>query len=330
MILAGDIGGTKTSIALFSLENGRLVQQAKKTYPSKAYPSLSAVVHEFTSSHDASISAACFGIAGPVVDGTVKTTNLPWLVDARALARGLGVESVMLLNDLEATGYGAATLDAAEFKTLNDGSAVAAATRALIAAGTGLGEAILYPVADSYRVLASEGGHGDYAPRTALEIELLQYLAARFGHVSYERVISGPGLFNIYNFLKDSGRYAEPEWLRERLAAGDPSAEISKAALGGAADICVKALDMFVSAYGAEAGNLALRVKALGGVYVGGGIAPKILDRLADGAFMRAFVDKGRYAELLSGVPVRVILNEDTALRGAAFYGAASPAGAGR
>ena len=330
MILAGDIGGTKTSIAVFSLENGKLVQQVKKSYSSKDFPSLEAVLEEFAALHHAPIGAASFGVAGPVVDGMVKTTNLPWLVDSLALARGLGLDSVVLLNDLEATGYGAATLGAAEFNTLNAGASVAGVTRALLAAGTGLGEAILYPVADSYRVLASEGGHADYAPRTAIEIDLLRYLAARFGHVSYERVISGPGLLNIYNFLKDSGRYAEPEWLRERLAAGDPSAEISEAALAGAAEICVHALDMFVSAYGAEAGNLALRAKALGGVYIGGGIAPKILDKLADGAFMRAFVDKGRYAELLTRVPVRVILNPDTALRGAASYGAASLTGAAR
>jgi glucokinase len=231
----------------------------------------------------------------------------------------------MLLNDLEATGYGAATLAAAEFKTLNAGIAVPGATRGLIAAGTGLGEAILYPVADGrYRVLASEGGHADYAPRTAIEIKLLEYLAARLGHVSYERVISGPGLFNIYNFLNDTGRFPEPEWLRARLAAGDASAEISAVALAGKAEICVAALDLFVSAYGAEAGNLALRAKALGGVYIGGGIAPKIIDKLAGGAFMQAFLDKGRYTKFLTPVPVRVILNEETALRGAAAYGAAS------
>lgn len=330
MILAGDIGGTKTSIAVFSLDGGKLVQQVKKSYSSKDYPSLEAVLTEFAASHRAPVRIASFGVAGPVVDGTVKTTNLPWLVDARALARYLGLESVVLLNDLEATGYGAATLGAAEFKTLNTGTAVAGATRALIAAGTGLGEAILYAVADTYRVLASEGGHADYAPRSAIEIELLRYLAARFGHVSYERVISGPGLLNIYNFLKDSGRYAEPEWLGERLAAGDASAEISQAALAGAAEICVQALEMFVSAYGAEAGNLALKAKALGGVYVGGGIAPKILDKLADGAFMRAFADKARYTELLMRVPVRVILNPDTALRGAAAYGASLLTGAAR
>lgn len=325
MILAGDIGGTKTNIAVFSLDDGSLVQHAKKSYPSKKYPSLESVLEDFVATNPAPFSAACFGVAGPVVDDAVKTPNLPWFIERAALSRCLGIGSVMLLNDLEATGYGAATLGAAEFKTLNAGIAVPGATRALIAAGTGLGEAILYPVdpaADRYRVLASEGGHADYAPRGAIEIELLRHLTARFGHVSYERVISGPGLLNIYDFLKDSGRYAEPEWLKERFTAGDQSAAISEVALAGGAEICVKALDLFVSAYGAEAGNLALRAKALGCVYVGGGIAPKILDKLADGAFLQAFLDKGRYEEFLRRIPVRVILNQDTALRGAAAYGA--------
>ncbi|HTM11223.1 MAG TPA: glucokinase [Verrucomicrobiae bacterium] len=322
MILAGDIGGTKTNIAVFSVENGRLVERNKKTYPSKNYPSLEAVLKDFTAENAAPITAASFGVAGPVVGETVKTPNLPWFVDGRAVARALGLKTVALLNDLEAAGYGAGILDKSEFKILNAGSFDPQANMGFIAAGTGLGEAILYPVAGRYRVLASEGGHADYAARTALEIEMLAHLAARFGHVSYERVVSGPGLVNIYNFLKDSGRFAEPQWLKNRLAEGDPAAAISHAGLVGEAEICVEALDLFVSSYGAEAGNLALRAKALGGVYVGGGIAPKIVDKLADGAFMRAFIDKGRYAELLARVPVQIVLNDEAALRGAAYYGA--------
>lgn len=322
MILAGDIGGTKTRIALFTLESGNLVQHAKKIFPSKDYPSLEAVLNDFTAAHPAELTAASFGVAGPVIDETVKTPNLPWFIDGRALARRLGLRSVALLNDLETTGYGAGTLDSAEFTVLNVGSCDPRANMALIAAGTGLGEAILYPVAGAYRVLASEGGHADYAPHTPEHIELLSYLAARFGHVSYERVISGPGIFNIYNFLKDSGRYEVPAWLPDRLAQQDPAAAIAAAALAGEAEICVHTLDLFASSYGAEAGNLALRAKALGGVCVGGGIAPKILKKLVDGTFMKAFVGKGRYAELLARIPVQVILNEETALRGAAYYGA--------
>ena len=322
MILAGDIGGTKTHIAVFSFDNGRLVQQRKKTYHSKDYPSLESVLKDFLETKEPAVSAACFGVAGPVVDDTIKTPNLPWFIDRREIARSLGIDAVALLNDLQATGYGAGTLDAVEFKVLNAGTFDPHSSMGLIAAGTGLGEAILYPSDGGYRVLASEGGHADYAPRTPIEIELLRYLGSRFGHVSYERVVSGPGLHNIYNFLKDSGRFAEPEWLKARLAAGDASAAISQTALAGEAEICVQALDIFIAAYGAESGNLALRAKALGGVYVGGGIAPKLADKLADGAFMRAFVDKGRYSELLARVPVRIILNDEAALRGAAYYGA--------
>jgi glucokinase len=328
MILAGDIGGTKTKLALYSLQNDKLVSTVKKSFPSKDYPSLEAVVREFRAQAADPISAACFGVAGPVIDGTIKTPNLPWFLDAREIARCLDLDSVALINDLEATGYGVATLDAGEFLTLSAGKVYPQATKALIAAGTGLGEAILYWDGGGYRPLASEGGHADFAPRTALEIELLAYLIARFEHVSNERVISGPGILNIYNFLKDSGRHREPVWLRERLAAGDPGAVISEAALAKEAEICVQALDLFVSAYGAEAGNLALRAKALSGIFVGGGIAPKILSKLADGEFMRAFAAKGRYAELLARVPVHVILNDEAALRGAAAYGALHSKGA--
>jgi len=322
MILAGDIGGTKTQIGLFSLEDGKLVAGGKKTYPSKSYPSLEAVLDDFTAAHPAALTGACFGVAGPVIDETVKTPNLPWFVDGRALARRLGLGSVGLLNDLEAAGYGAGTLDSSEFTVLNAGSSDPRANMALLAAGTGLGEAILYQADGGYRVLASEGGHADYAPHTPQHIELLSHLAARFGHVSCERVISGPGIFNIYSFLKDTGRYEAPAWLAERLAKEDPTAAISRAALAGEAEICVETLDLFVSAYGAEAGNHALRAMALGGVCVAGGIAPKILKKLVDGTFMRAFVQKGRYAELLARIPVQVILNEETALRGAAYHGA--------
>jgi glucokinase len=205
---------------------------------------------------------------------------------------------------------------------LNAGIPEPRANIGLIAAGTGLGQAMLYWHDGGYRVLASEAGHADYAPRTALEIELLAYLIPLFGHVSYERVVSGPGLLNIYSFLREAKHFTEPAWLKERLAAGDPAAVISQAALAQEAEICVQALELFVSSYGAEAGNLALRAKALGGIYVGGGIAPKILSKLVDGDFLRALTDKGRYAEFASRVPVHVILNEEAALRGAAAYGA--------
>jgi glucokinase len=321
VILAGDIGGTKTNLALYSVENDKLVPSVKKSFPSKDYPSLEAVLREFMVGSAPPITAACFGVAGPVIGGTSKTPNLPWFLDSRELARRLNLDSVELINDLEATGYGIGTLDAGDFLTLNAGIPELHANIGLIAAGTGLGQAVLYWDGRGYSVLASEAGHADFAPRTPLEIELLSWLIPRFGHVSYERVISGPGIFNIYTFLRDAKHFSEPAWLKERLAAAEPAAVISQAALAQEAEICVQALDLFVSAYGAEAGNLALRARALGGIYVGGGIAPKILPKLVDGAFVRAFTEKGRYAEFASRIPIHVILNEEAALRGAASFG---------
>jgi glucokinase len=281
------------------------------------------VLQEFLASTHHAIDAACFGIAGPVVDGKVKTPNLPWVVDTGESRQALKLDSVTLLNDLEAGAYGILTLENDEFDTLNEGTVRQSGNKALIAAGTGLGQAILYDDGRHFHPLASEGGHGDFAPRNELEIELLRHLIGRFGHVSYERVVSGPGLFNIYRFLKEVRGLEEPSWLTEQLsAADDPNVVISKAALANEAEICVEALDLFVSVYGAEAGNLALRAKSVGGLYVGGGIAPKILEKLKDGTFMRAFVAKGRYTDLMATIPVRVVLNEQAALRGAAYYAA--------
>ena len=323
LVLAGDIGGTKTNLALFSVSDEKLHSESLRTFQSKRYSGLIPVLQEFLAGSDRAIDAASFGIAGPVVDGKVKTPNLPWMIDTAELRRALKLEAVTLLNDLEAAAYGILTLENDEFCTLNEGTMRHSGNKALIAAGTGLGQAILYDDGHHFHPLASEGGHGDFAPRNELEIELLRYLIGRFGHVSYERVVSGPGLFNIYRFLKDVRGIEEPKWLTDRLAAADDaSAVISKAALAGEAEICLKTLDLFVSVYGAEAGNLALRAKSVRGLYVGGGIAPKLLDKLKDGAFMRAFVDKGRYTDLLAATPVQVVLNEQAALRGAAYYAA--------
>jgi glucokinase len=325
LILAGDIGGTKTHLALFSLEGGKLKSELKKTFPSKQYRGLEPVVEAFLAGQQVAISRACFGIAGPVVGGHVKTPNLPWVVDATTIAQLLKLDSVALLNDLEAAAYGIFTLEPHELFTLNEGASGRGGNKVLIAAGTGLGEATLYYDGRDHHPSASEGGHGDFAPTDETEIDLLRYLIKKFGHVSYERVVSGPGIANIYGFLRDSGRLAEPDWLKEKIsAAEDASIVISQEGLAGNSAICVQALDLFVSVYGAEAGNLALRGKATGGVYIGGGIAPKILPKLKDGTFMRAFLDKGRYRELLSAMPVRVILNDHAALQGAAFYAAKS------
>jgi glucokinase len=323
LVLAGDIGGTKTNLALYSLQRGKLRAESSRTFPSKRYSGLVPLLQEYFAGAPRKIDSACFGVAGPVVDGKAKTPNLAWMIDTGDLRSALKIKSVTLLNDLEAAAYGLFTLESDEFYTLNEGLMRKTGNKAMIAAGTGLGQAILHDDGRHFHPLASEGGHGDFAPRNELEIELLRYLIERFGHVSYERVVSGPGLFNIYRFLKEQRRLKEPEWLSERLAAAeDPSAEISKVALAEEAEICVKALDLFVSAYGAEAGNLALRGKSVRGLYVGGGIAPKILAKLKDGTFMRTFADKGRYREFLSAIPVQVVLNQQAALRGAAYHAA--------
>ncbi|MGE5217028.1 MAG: glucokinase [Chloroflexota bacterium] len=322
LVLAGDIGGTKTNLAVFSVRGEKLQSESLQTFSSKRYSGLTPILKEFCGDQPA-VEAACFGIAGPIVDGRVKTTNLPWIVDTEELRRVLKLDAVDLLNDLEASAYGLFTLEDEEFFTLNKGEMRRSGNKALLAAGTGLGQAILYDDGERFRPLASEGGHADFAPRDELEIELLRFLIGRFGHVSYERVLSGPGLFNTYRFLKESRGMEEPVRLAERFAAGeDPGVVISQAALAREAGICVEALNLFVAVYGAEAGNLALRAKSVRGLYIGGGIAPKILGKLKDGTFMRAFLDKGRYRDLLAAIPVQVVLNERAALRGAAYYAA--------
>jgi len=327
MILAGDIGGTKTILALFTCDGGEIVPVDEQIFPSRSYPGFLQVVDEFLKvgvQHveplQKAFDGACFGVAGPVVNGRSETTNLPWIVDADQIGRQFKISSVALLNDVEATAYGALGLTEKGYGSLNPGQAHAAGNRAVIAAGTGLGEAILFWDGSTHRPSASEGGHSDFAPRNPLEIKLLEYLLKRYTRVSYERVLSGPGLWNIYQFLKEAGHGEEPSWLSERLSKEDPPSVISEAALAGKAELCVKALDLFASVYGAEAGNLALKTLAIGGIYVGGGIAPKILSKLIDGTFMKTFLDKGRFASLMSRIPVRVILDEKTALLGAARY----------
>ena len=324
MILAGDIGGTSTRVALFEVEGERLVSRAQTNFPSGKYPGLESILSEFLAANRSPIEAACFGIAGPVRQGRVETPNLTWVVDAHHLAHLLGLEQVTLLNDLESTAYGIAALSVLDFAVLNEGAPVEEGSRAVIAAGTGLGEAALHWDGRLHRPFASEGGHADFAPRDELEAELLLQLRKRFGHVSYERVVSGPGLLHLYQFLRDTGRGTEPAWLSERLRQEDPSAVIASAALEGSSDLCGMALERFVSSYGAEAGNLALKVLATGGVYVGGGIAPKILPKLKEPVFLESFQDKGRYRKLMESIPVKVILNDRTALLGAARHAALS------
>jgi len=319
VILAGDIGGTKTIVALFEDAGGGLRVLREETFPSRSHEGLAQILEAFRAREPLPpLRGACFGVAGPVIDGRCEATNLPWVIDAKALRGTLGLERVAVINDLVATAYGILDLKPDEVVVLNEGRPHPEGNKALIAAGTGLGEAILFWDGTRYRPVASEGGHADFAPRNVLEIELLRYLLKKHHRVSYERVLSGPGILNIYSFLKEAGHGEEAVWLRERFHGQDPSVVITDAAMRGESDLCVKALGLFVSLYGAEAGNLALKALATGGVYVGGGIAPKILDRLMDGTFMTAFTDKGRLSPLVTNMTVRVVLNPQTALRGAA------------
>jgi glucokinase len=328
MILAGDVGGTKVHLALYSFDGGRLKVVRERRFPAHEFASLDAAVKTFLAGGSREeIVAACFGCPGPVRDGRLKLTNLAWTLDTRELARLLGIERVFLINDLEANGYGIPELAAESVVTLHEGDAAAVGHRGLIAAGTGLGEALLIWDGERHRPIASEGGHCDFAARTEREIALLEYLRRKLGgRVSWERVVSGLGIQNIYGFLRDVEKIEEPAWLRERMAVEDPNAVIGRCAEDGSSELCRETMQTFAAAYGAEAGNIALKVLATGGMYLGGGIAPKTLKTLASGGFMQAFLDKGRMSPLLESIPVRVILDESCALLGAAAYGEARAA----
>jgi glucokinase len=319
-VLAGDIGGTKTHLGLYRVEGGAPALLRDKLYATREFKTLEEVARDFLSGAWA-IDAACFGVPGPVIGGVSHATNVQWTMEERALARALGVPGARLINDLEATAYGMLHLQESETAVLQRGEPPASrAPIAVIAAGTGLGEAGLVPLDDGrWRSIASEGGHSDFAPRGREQIELLEYLAGEFDHVSFERVLSGPGLVSIYKFLKARTPGAEAQWLADEFARATDAAEvISAAALTGRDPRCVEALRMFTDIYGAEAANLALKYMALGGVYIGGGIAPKILPMLSDGGFVRAFLAKGRLDKVMARIPVRVSLNQATALIGAA------------
>jgi glucokinase len=321
-LLAGDAGGTSTRLAIVEVGGGALEVATTARFESRSHPSLASIVQAFRAAHPRPVARACFGVAGPVVGGRVETPNLPWVVDAAALARELGLDQVDVINDLEANAYGIFALSAADFTVLNAG-APAAGNRAVISAGTGLGEAGIVWDGRSHRPFATEGGHANWAPTTELEAELLRHLSRKFGgHVSAERVVSGPGLVNVYEFMRDTGRGQEPGWLKEALASHDHAAVISTNAMNGKSELCAAALDLFVSAYAAEAGNLALKLMAIGGVYLGGGIAPKIIARLKTPAFVKAFTAKGRLTSLLEAIQVRVIMNDQAALFGAARFAA--------
>ena len=324
MLLAGDVGGTKTNLAVFSSEADWRAPVAEATFPSAQYPSLEAVVQEFLQQHNFSVDHASFGVAGPVVAGSATITNLPWMMSEKHLQQELDIPSVRLLNDLDAIAHVIPFLEPQDLHTLNEGQPISKGAIAVIAPGTGLGEGFLTWDGSRYRAHTSEGGHADFAPTNAFQIELLRYLLARFPHVSFERVCSGKGVPNIYSYLKDTGYAEEPQWLAEQLAAAqDRTPIIVNNALDkeNATKLCAGTLNTFVSILGAEAGNLALKVLATGGVYLGGGIPPRILSYLEGERFMQAFTHKGRLTEMLVRMPVHVILNPKSALLGAARHG---------
>ncbi len=324
MILAGDIGGTKTVLALFEPFGETLEPVREATFPSRAHATFEEILTTFLdASPGHKPEAACFGVAGAVMDGRVHTTNLPWMLEEEALADTIGCGKATLLNDLEAAAYGTLHLSLAEKHVLNPGtSRRKRGNIAVIAAGTGLGEAILFFDGQKYQPIASEGGHADFAPQSDIEVELHKYLRAKFqGHVSYERVLSGPGFFNVYSFFRDSGHVPEPNWLAERIKLENPSAVVAEVGLAGQDENCVASLDLFATIYGAEAGNLALKALAVGGVFVAGGIAPKILPALTrNDAFLKGFFAKGRFANLMKNLHVSIALNPRAPLIGAAYY----------
>jgi len=319
MILAGDIGGTKAQLALFPPGAAPRSPAVEARVPTNGSSSLDVLLRDFVERSGLQPARCILGIAGPVAANRRITTNLPWQVDGDALGAELGFP-VTLLNDLEATGWGLATLGPDDLLTLHAGTA-APGNRALIAAGTGLGEAILHWDGATWTPMASEGGHTDFGPRDTLEEELLHWLRGKYGRVSYERILSGPGLVDLYRFFRETKRGAEPAEVATRFdSAPEPAAVVTETALDGSCERARLVLETFAAIYGAEAGNLALKALALGGVYVGGGIAPRLLPVLTRGGFAHAFFDKGRLSPLLSRIPVAVVLDPKTAVWGAAAY----------
>ena len=316
MLLAGDVGGTKTALAL--VQDGALVE--RHTYPSADFASLDAMVEHFLGPRTRQISRACFGIAGPVENDTCRTTNLRWVVEARELERSLGLPRVRLVNDFYALATGIESLPASDFAVLNDAPSDPKGPWAVIGAGTGLGEAIVLRSGDTYEVIASEGGHSDFAPRNELEIDLLRFLLKRHKRVSYERVLSGRGVAMLYEFVRERSPELESAAVREEMARskGDTAPIVSEHGIIGDDPLCIQAMSIFATIYGAEAGNLALKTVSRGGVYVAGGIAPKIVSKLLDGTFRAAFTAKGRLSPMLEAMSVKVVLNADAGLLGAA------------
>ncbi|NDD58254.1 MAG: glucokinase [Chlamydiae bacterium] len=317
-MLAGDIGGTKTHLSLVDENQPKKILK-QKTYSSQSYSSLDDIVIDFLLEEKA-ISLASFGVAGPVENGKCRATNLPWIIDAQVLSQKVGISTVHLINDLEANAWGIASVDPEKIMTLNQGTCGVKGNQALIAAGTGLGEAGLYFDGHQYHPFASEGGHCDFSPLDEEQIDLWRYLKSLYGHVSYERILSGPGIYILYKFLIESGREKPIQEVVEKLAEDNPSKIIAEYALNKACPACIHTMKIFTYIYGSEAGNVALKFLATAGVYIGGGIAPKIAPLLTDPDFMKGFLAKGRFMNMLEAIPVKVILDENAALLGAIRY----------
>ena len=315
VILAADVGGTKVNVAVFD-EQLRAAQTER--FASREHGGLDEILRVFVEKHGVAVRLACAGVAGPVRNGRCQATNLPWVVDERDMAKTLGIPHASLINDLEANAYGIPALAPDDLCLLHPGADDASGNACIIAAGTGLGEAGMYWDGTTHRPYATEGGHCDLSATDQLEDELLGWLRAKYQHVSWERIVCGPGLVNLYRFMRERSRIPEPGWLVEALRDGDPAAAVSKAAIDGTDPVCIDTLDRFVTLYGREAGNLALKTMATGGVFLGGGIAPKILAKLRAGTFLTGFLAKGRMRPVVERMPVRVILNDRTALIGAA------------
>jgi glucokinase len=324
VILAGDVGGTKCNLALFREKNDKLEFVYRQRFASKDFSKFELIVKEFTrqaAPHlgDSKIAAAGFGVAGPVINNRIHATNLPWVIDADALSSELNVAPIVLLNDLGATGHSLEHLPPEDFIVLNPGKAIPGGTRALLAAGTGLGESILFWDGTRYQVVPSEGGHTDFAPHSSQQIELLKFMSQRYPQVSWELILSGRGFRTLHEFLAPQVRhpiFEDPD--------ADPAPFITKSGLDKSCPVCAETLDLWTAIYGAEAGNLALKVLALGGVYVAGGIAVKILPKIQDGTFFKSFRDKWHFTEVLSNIPVSVVLNEAAPLIGAAYQALAA------
>jgi glucokinase len=321
IILAADVGGTKTNLALYEINDGKLITLNEKSFHTKNYNSFAEMALSFYSDKSITIDGLCLGVAGPVVEGKVKGTNFPWQIDSDKISKELKISSVSVINDMEANAYGLAALCEKDLEVIHKGANIAG-NAVIISPGTGLGEVGLYWDGTHYHPFASEGGHCDFSPRNTLEIALWEHMHQKYKHVSWERILSGPGIYDTYQFLIQYRKQTEPDWIKQRMSTENPAAVITNVAIEGKDPICRETLDLFTRFLAIESAQLALKMKATGGIYIGGGIVPKIIKGLNKTIFNRGFIQSGRLDELLEMVPVKVILNEKTALLGAAYFGA--------